>query len=185
LESLLETIHRLEAERALEADSRELSELCLQEELATTKDQLRAAQEDASNAHRELDLGRETLQKTRAHAKVFKRELETCRAKLKDVRVARRADILKFCQAVELLRLRGADLEALRAEAEASQSKHSQAVSLTAVLQERVAILEAEVKSLNRNQKCADMHPAYANSQLFCTADTGLCTFRDFYSVVC
>jgi chromosome segregation ATPase len=199
LESLLGTIYRLEAERALEAESRELSELCLQEELAATKEQLcatqeelaetkeqlRTAQEDAFNARRELDLGWETLRETKAHVEDFKRELEVGRAKLKDVQDARRAGIVKFSDAVELLRLRGADLEALRAEAEASQSKHSRAVSLSAVLRKRVTILEAEVKSLNRNQKCAEMHPAYANSQSFCIADTGLCAPRNFCGVVC
>jgi chromosome segregation ATPase len=198
LESLLGTIYRLDAERALEAESRELSELCLQdelaatkerlratqEELAETKEQLRAAQEDAFNALRELDLGRETLRETRVHIEEFKRELEMGRASLKDVQDARRAGIVKLSDAVELLRLRSADLEALRAEAEASQSKHSRAVSLSAVLRKRVTTLEAEVKSLNRNQKCAEMHPAYANSRSFCTADTGLCAPRNFCSVL-
>ena len=169
LQSMLETIYRLEEERVLEAESRQLSELCLQEELAGAKDQLcamqeeltetkgqlRAAQEDASNAHREIDLRRKMHQDTLARVEHFKRELATCRARLKVVQDSRRASV----------------------------NKHSQAVSLSAVLRKRVKALEAEVKSLKRNQKCAEMHPA--NSQPFCAADTGLCASRVFCSVVC
>ena len=197
LESLLETIDQLEAERALEAEARELSELCLQEELAETKDQLsatqeelaatreqlRAAREDATDAHRELDLGREALQETKAHVEGFKREMEETRVRLREVQDARRAGIAKYGEAVKLLRLRHADLESLRAEVEASLNKHSQAVSLSAVLRKRVTILEAEVKSLNRDQECAQMHPA-THPQAVCTADTGLCASRDFCGVV-
>ena len=139
------TIHRLEAERAREAESRERSERCLQGELAATKEQLRATQEEVSNVRSELDRGRETLRYMMAHAGDVKRELETCQVRLKGVQDARRAGIAKFCSAVELLRLRSADLETLRAEVEASRSKHSQAISLSAVLRKRVTILEAEV----------------------------------------
>ncbi|KAH9172825.1 hypothetical protein EDB89DRAFT_839264 [Lactarius sanguifluus] len=214
VESLLETICRLEAERVREAESRQRSERGLQEELAATQEQLRATQEglaatkdqlgttqdelaatddqlcalqeelaitkeqlcttqeEVSNTRRELYRGRETLQDMKAHAGDVKRELEACKVKLKGVQDARRAGIVKFFDAVELLRRRRADLESLRVEAEASKSKHSQALSLSAMLQKRVMVLEAEVKSLNRNQKCTETPPAHANSKSFFPADT-------------
>ncbi|KAH9064979.1 hypothetical protein EDB87DRAFT_1181535 [Lactarius vividus] len=213
MESLLEAIYRLEAERAREAESRERSErglreelaaakeqlrvtqeglvgtkeqlsttqdelavtndrLCaLQEELAITKEQLRATQEEVSNTRRELDRGRERFQDMKAHAGDVKRELEACQVKLKGVQEARRAGIVKFFDAVELLRRRRVDLESLRAEAEAAKSKHSQALSLSAMLRKRVTVLEAEVESLNRNQKSSETPPAHANSGLFFPAD--------------
>ncbi|KAH9075585.1 hypothetical protein EDB83DRAFT_2312042 [Lactarius deliciosus] len=189
VESLLETICRLEAERVREAESRERSERGLQEELAATQEQLRATQEglatkkeqlsttqdelattndqlcalqeelaitkeqlcttqeEVSNTRRELYRGRETLQDMKAHAGDVKRELEACQVKLKGVQDARRAGIVKFFDAVELLRRRRADLESLRVEAEASKSKYSQALSLSSVLRKRVMVLEAEVES--------------------------------------
>ena len=222
VKSLLETISRLEAERSREAESREQSERCLHEKLASTKDKLgvtqeelsstmqelgvtrqklastiqelgvtqeevtatkeyfRLSQEEVSKANRELNREREKNHVTRTQAENATRELETCAAKLKEVQDAQRVGVVKFCDAVELLRQRDVDLESLRAEAEASKSEHSQAVALSAVLQKRVAILEAEVKSLSLNQKCKEMRPTYADSLLPCPVDPGLCTFRDY-----
>ncbi|KAH9005776.1 hypothetical protein EDB86DRAFT_2876017 [Lactarius hatsudake] len=196
VESLLETICRLEAERVREAESRERSERGLQEELAATQEQLRATQEglagtkeqlrttqdelaatndqlcalqeelaitkeqlsttqeEVSNTRRELYRGRETLQDMKAHAGDVKRELEACQVKLKCVQDARRAGIVKFFDAVELLRRRRADLESLR-------SKYSQALSLSTILRKRVMVLEAEKTS-----------PAHAKSKSFSPADT-------------
>ncbi|KAI9436992.1 hypothetical protein H4582DRAFT_1961105 [Lactarius indigo] len=192
VEKLLETIYRLEAERAREAESRERSEQVLQEELAATKErlsamqeelaatkeqlcasqeelaitkeQLRVTQEDVATTRRELDRGREALRDMKAYAGDVKRELEACQVKLKSVQDARRAGIVKFFDAVELLRRRRADLESLRAQAEASKSKHSQASSLSAMLRKRVTALEAE--------KCTEVPPAHANSGSFFLADT-------------
>ena len=81
-----------------------------------------------------------------------------------------------------MLRQRNDDVENLRAEAQASKSKHSQTVSLSAVLRKRIKILEAEVKSLTCNQKCEEMHSAYADSPLPCPVDPGLCTFAIMWS---
>jgi chromosome segregation ATPase len=150
-----------------------------QKGLTVTKERLRVSQEEVSKANRELDRGQETLHVTRAQAEDATRELEKCVAKLKEVQDARRADIDKFHETVELLRQRNADFESLRAEAEASKSEHSQAVSLSAMLRKRVKILEAEVKSLSLTHKCEEMHPAYADSPLPCPVDPGLCAFRD------
>ncbi|KAH9043583.1 hypothetical protein EDB84DRAFT_1471687 [Lactarius hengduanensis] len=198
VESLLETIYRLEAERVREAESRERSEWGLREELAATQEQLRATQgglaatkeqlsttqdelaatndqlcalqeelaitkEQLRTTQEELYRGREMLQDMKAHAGDVKRELEVCQVK----RGA--PGIVKFFDAVELLRRRRADLESLRVEAEASKSKHSQALSLSAMLRKRVMVLEAEVESLNRNQKTP---PAHAKSKSFFPADT-------------
>ena len=224
VESLLETISQLEAERAREAESRERSERCLQEDLAATKDELgvtqgeltstmeelgvtqeelastmeelgvtheelsatkerlREAQEEVSNANRELDRERETLKDAMAHAEDVTRDLEACKAKLKVVQEARSAGIDKFCNAVNLLRQRNADLESLRAEAQASKSE---AVSLSAVLRKRVEILEAEVKSLSLNRHCEETQPTQADSPLFSPTDKGLCVFRDLCGLVC
>jgi hypothetical protein len=151
-----------------------------QEDLMATKESSRVSQEEAHKANRMLDRERETHHVTRTQAEDATRELETCVAKLKEVQDARRAGIDKFCEAIELLRQRNADSESLRAEAKASKSKHSQAVSLSAVLRKRVKILEAKVKSMSLNPKREEVHPAHANSSLPCTVDRGLCTFRDY-----
>jgi chromosome segregation ATPase len=150
-----------------------------QKGLTVTKERLRVSQEEVSKANRELDRGQETFHVTRAQAEDATRELEKCVARLKEVQDARRADIDEFHETVELLRQRNADFESLRAEAEASKSEHSQAVSLSAMLRKRVKILEAEVKSLSLTHKCEEMHPAYADSPLPCPVDPGLCAFRD------
>ncbi|KAF8270902.1 hypothetical protein EI94DRAFT_666502 [Lactarius quietus] len=180
VESLLETISQLEAKNAREAESRERSERCLreelaaikdelvvtqtelsstveglgmtQEELAATKERLCMTQENLSNANHDLDREREILQKTRTQAKDVTHELETCKASFKHLQDARRTGIVRFCEVVELLCQRSADLDSLRAEAKVSKSKHSEAVSLSAVLRKRVEILEAEVNSLRLNQ---------------------------------
>ena len=221
VESLLEVLSYLDAERARKAESHERSERCLREELAATKDELgatqgeltstmeelgvtqeelastmeelsatheelaatkerlRATQEEVSNTHHELNRERETLKGARAHADDVALKLEACKVKLKDVQEARRATIDKFCNAVELLRKRNADLESLRAEAEASKSE---AVTLSAVLRKRVEILEAEVNSLSLDKKfkesCEESQLAQVNSPLVCPAAKGLGAFH-------
>ena len=151
-----------------------------QKELTATKECFRVSQEEVSKANRELDRERETHHITRTQAEDATREWESCVAKLKEVQDAQRVGVIKFCETVELLRQRDADLESLRAEAETSKSEHSQAVALSALLRKRVEVLEAEVKSLNLNQKCKEMRPAYADSPLPCPVDPGLCAFRDY-----
>jgi chromosome segregation ATPase len=151
-----------------------------QEELTATKERLCVSQEDVSKANCELHRERETLQVTRAQAVNATRELETCVAKLKEAQDARHAGIDKLREVVELLRQRNADVESLKAESEASKSKHSQAVALSAVLRKRVEVLEAEVKSLRLKPKCEEMHPAHADSPLPCPVDPGSCAFRDY-----
>jgi chromosome segregation ATPase len=151
-----------------------------QDDLAATKERLGVTQKEVSKANDELDRERATLKDTRAHAEGVTRELEACKAKLKDAQEARRASIEKFCNAVDLLRQRGADLEALRAAVVASKSKHSEAVSLSAVLRHRVEILEAEVKSLSLNPKCEEPPPTHADSPLFYLPDKGLCAVSDY-----
>jgi chromosome segregation ATPase len=232
VEGLLETISRLEAERAREAKSRErlkeelaatkdelgvtqgelastMEELVVtqeelaatmeelgvtqeeraatkaelgvtQDDLTATKERLGVTQKEVSKANDELDRERETLKDTRVHAENVTRELEACKAKLKDAQDARRASIEKFCNAVDLLRQRGADLEALRAAAAASKSKHSKVVSLSAVLRHRVQILEAEVKSLSLNPKSEEPPPTRADSPLFYLPDKGLYAVSDY-----
>jgi hypothetical protein len=168
---------RRNSDRDLASTMQELG--ATQKGLTVTKERLRVSQEEVSKANRELDRGQETLHVTRAQAEDATRELEKCVARLKEVQDARRADIDEFHETVELLRQRNADFESLRAEAEASKSEHSQAVSLSAMLRKRVKILEAEVKSLSLTHKCEEMHPAYADSPLPCPVDPGLCAFRD------
>jgi chromosome segregation ATPase len=228
VESLLEVLSYLDAERAREAASRERSERSLQEKLAATKDELgvtqgelsstmeelgvtqeelastmeelsvtheelaatkerlRVTQEEVSNAHHELNRERETLKGARAHAEDVALKFEACKVKLKDVQDARRVTIDKFCNAVDLLRQRNADLESLRAEAEASKSE---AVTLSAVLRKRVEILEAEVNSLsldkNIEDSCEESQLAQVNSPLFCPVDKGLCAFRYSSRLIC
>jgi hypothetical protein len=153
-----------------------------QEELTATKERLCVSQEEVSKANCELHRERETLHVTRTQAEDTTRELETCVAKLKEAQDARHAGIDKLREVVELLRQRNADVESLKAESEASKSKHSEAVALSSVLRKRVRILEAEVKSLRLKQKCEEMHPAYADSSLPCPVDPGSCAFRDYWS---
>ena len=232
VEGLLETISRLEAERAREAKSRErlkeelaatkdelgvtqgelastMEELVLtqdelastmeelgvtqeeqaamkaelgvtQEELTATKERLGVTQKEVSKANDELDRERATLKATRAHAEDVTRELRAHKVKLKEAKDARRASIENFCNAVDLLRQRGADLEALRVAAVASKSKHLEAVSIAAVLRKRVAILEAEEDSLRLNLECEEEPPTHADSPL---PDKGLCAVSDYMTL--
>ena len=232
VKGLLETIYRLEAERAREGKSRERlqeelaatkdelgvtqgelastmeelvvtqdelastmeelgvtqeeraamkAELCVtQEELTATKERLGVTQKEVSKAHDELDRERATLKDTRAHAEDVTRELQAHKVKLKDAKDARRASIEKFCYVVDLLRQRGADLEALRVAAVASKAKLSEAVSLSAVLRKRVAILEAEGDSLSFIPECEESPPTHADSPL---PDKGLCAVLDYMAL--
>ena len=179
MESLLEQISQLEAERAREVESRKRSERPLHEELLATKERLHMTQE-VSRANRKPDRERKKLQGTRAHAEDVARKLTTWKTKLKDVQDARRSSIVRFSDVVELFCQCSVDLEPLRAEAEASKSKHSEAVYLSAMLRKRVEILEAVIKSLSFNQKREEMRPAHANSPLFCPADKGSCATLSF-----
>ena len=64
LKSLLETISRLEAERSREAESREQSERCLHEKVASTKDKLGVTQEELSLVMQDLGVTRQELAST-------------------------------------------------------------------------------------------------------------------------
>ena len=173
VEGLLDLISQLEAVRARGAESCKRPERCLQEELAP-KERLHVTQE-VTKANRKPDRKRKPLRGTTGHAEDVTRDLNTWKTKLKDVQDTRRSSIVRFCDVVELFRQRSVDLESLRAEAEASKSKYSEAVYFSAMLRKRVEILEAIMKSLSLNQKRKEMHPAHANSPLFCPPDKGSC----------
>ena len=152
VECSLEPNSLLDAESVREAKNCEQSEWCLQE----------------------------TLQDTNTHAEDVTHGLETCKSR--DVQDTRHAGIDRFCNVVELFRQRSADFKSLRADAEASKSRQSEAVYLSAMLRKRAKIIEAEVKSLNPNQKCRAVQ---TNSPLVYAAVKGLCKFRDFSGLLC
>ncbi|KAI0247774.1 hypothetical protein BJV78DRAFT_1242493 [Lactifluus subvellereus] len=166
MEDFLEWMRQLELDRAQEIKSSEQDKNHLEEELAVTREQLRLTQEDLINTRRDLDREEEARRDLETCAKDVAHELDTCQAKLQEVRDARHAGVIKFIETVELLRLRNADVDSLKVEAEATQFRCSQVTFLSAALRERIMDLEAEVKTLKRAQS--------TNSRLICPGDTDL-----------
>jgi hypothetical protein len=121
----------------------------LEEELASTREQLGLVEQEILTLRRDLDHSREQVQRVRNHS----RDLETeCYAKLSEAEETRRVSESKFVQVVEQLRIRSAELESSRAEVEASRFKCSQITFLSAAQQERISELEAKVKTLRSTQ---------------------------------
>jgi DNA repair exonuclease SbcCD ATPase subunit len=183
MEDLLGRMCQLEFERDQVVDCREGEKKHLQEELAVTSEQLRLTQEDVFNLRRDLDQEKEARREAETNAKGVEYELVMCQAKLQEVQDARRTGRIKFVEAVELLRLRSADVESLKDEAEATEIKCSQVTLLSAVLRERVMDLEAEVERLKCVQSCSATTAARTPSPLICSADSGL-RAADFCSLV-
>ncbi|KAI0247415.1 hypothetical protein BJV78DRAFT_1245566 [Lactifluus subvellereus] len=174
MEDFLERMRQLELDRAQEIKSSEQDKNHLQEELAVTREQLRLTQEDLINTRRDLDREKEARRDLETCAKDVAHELDTCQAKLQEVRDARRAGVIKFVEAVELLRLRNADVDSLKVKAEATQFRCSQVTFLSAALRERITDLEAKVKTLKHAQSCPETTPASTNSRLICPGDIDL-----------
>jgi hypothetical protein len=173
MENLLHRMCQLEIERAQEVESSELEKNHLLDELAVTGKQLRLTQEDVRLMRRDLDEEREMRREVETH---IEHELDMCQAKLEEVQDARRIGRIKFIEAIELLRLRSADAESLRAEAEATRFRCSQVTFLSAALRERVTDLEGELRTLKSAWLCSAPTPA----TIIPPADTGLLT-ADFF----
>ncbi|KAI0247768.1 hypothetical protein BJV78DRAFT_890530 [Lactifluus subvellereus] len=172
MEDFLEWMRQLELDRAQEIKSIEQDKNHLEEDLAVTREQLRLTQEDLISTRRDLDRAKEARRDFETCAKDVAHELDTCQAKLQEVRDARHAGVIKFIETVELLRLRNADVDSLKVEAEATQFRCSQVTFLSAALRERIMDLEAEVKTLKRAQRRPETTPASTNSRLICPGDT-------------
>jgi chromosome segregation ATPase len=174
MEDFIERMRQLEIDRAQEIKSSEQDKHHLQEELAVTREQLRLMQEDVINTRSDLDREKEARRELEAYAKGVEHELDKCQTKLQDVRDAHRTEVIRYVEAAELLRLRSADVESLKVEAEATQFRCSQVTFLSSALRERVTDLEAEVKTLKCTQRRSGTTPASTDSDLICPGDTGL-----------
>jgi hypothetical protein len=179
MEDLLERMCQLEFERAQEAESNELEKSHLLDELAVTREQLRLTQEDVRQLRRDLDREKEMRRGVETH---IEHELDMCQAKLEEVQDARRTGSIKFFEAIELLRLRSADAESLKVEAEDTRFRCEQVTLLSAALQERVTDLEAELRTLKSARLCSAPTPATVIPPFIPPADTGLLT-ADFCDI--
>jgi hypothetical protein len=122
---------------------------------------------------RDLDREKATRRDVEAH---IEHELDMCQAKLEEVQDARRTGRIKFIEAIELLRLRSADAESLRVEAEETRFRCSQVTLLSAALRDRVTDLEAELRTLKSARLCSATTPANIIPPFIRPADTGLLT---------
>jgi hypothetical protein len=83
VKSLLETISRLEAERSRDAESRDRSERCLQEELSATKDKLGVTQKELSSIMQERSVAQQELASTMQELGVTLEELTATKERLR------------------------------------------------------------------------------------------------------
>jgi hypothetical protein len=138
-----------ESERAHDVKPTKPDDRRLEEELASTREQLGLVEREILTLRRDLDRSREQVRRVRNYS----RDLEIeCYAKLREAEETRRVSESKFVQVVEQLRIRSVELESSRAEVEASQFKCSQITFLSAAQQERISELEAKVKTLTSAQ---------------------------------
>jgi hypothetical protein len=133
----------------------------LQDELTTTKEQLRLAEDDVRNLRHELGQSRESLREVETHVRALEHELDICQATVREAQDAQYASEIKFTEATQLVRVHQAESESSMARAEDSELKCSQVTLLCAALRERVTELEAEVKKL----KSAREYRAHSNSR--------------------
>jgi chromosome segregation ATPase len=180
MEDLLERMCQLEFEHAQEVESSELEKSHLLDELAVTREQLRLTQEEICQLRHDLDREKEMRRDVETH---IEHELDMCQAKLEAVQDARRTGRIKFIEAIELLRLRSANAESLKVEAEDTRFRCEQVTFLSAALQQRVTDLEAELRTLKSARLCSTPTQATIRSPFIRPADTGLLT-TDFCDLV-
>ena len=165
--ALLEQIRQMEPESAKDVELNERGDPGLQEELITTREQLRLAEEEVRDLRRELGQSRVSLREVEAHVRALEYELDDCRATVREAQDAQHASEVKFTEATQLLRVHQAESESSRAKAEESQLKCSQATFLYAALRESVTELEAKLKSARKYR---------AQSNSLSRRPTGTCT---------
>lgn len=170
LEESFEQMRQGESESAQDAvnPNGERDENRLQEELATTKEQLRLAEEEVTTVHRDLHQSREILREVKTHVMSLESEWETCKVMLRESQDARRTSMTKLAEIVELLRVSQVESESSMAQAEESRFTSSQVKFLCAALQERVTELETEVMKLRYSTRT----PAHTDYCPFIPADT-------------
>jgi len=173
LQELLERMLQLESESAQLVNSGKHDEKRLQGKLAGTKEQLRLAEEELLHVRRDLKRSRETLREVETRARDVTHELDMCRVKMREGQDTRRSLRFKLDEAAELLRLRSAELDSSKIEAETSQFKCSQITFLSVALQERVTELEAELKMLKSTPKHSALSSAHDDTSG--ATDTGGC----------
>jgi hypothetical protein len=120
----------------------------LQEELTTTKEQLRLAEQEVLTVRRDLHQSREILQEVKTHVTLLESEWDVCKVMLRESQDARRTSTTKLAEVVELLRVSQAESESSKANAEESRFTCSQVKAQCAALRERVTELETEAKKL-------------------------------------
>ena len=165
--ALLEQMGQMEPESAEDVEFNERGDTGLQEELITTREQLRLAEEEVRDLRRELGQSRESLREVETHVRALEYELDICRATVREAQDAQHASEVKFTEATQLLRVHQAESESSRAKAEESQLKCSQATFLYAALRESVTELEAKLKSARKYR---------AQSNSLSRRPTGTCT---------
>ena len=170
LEESFERMRQGESESAPDAvnPNGERDENRLQEELTTTKEQLRLAEEEVLTVRRDLHQSREILREVKTHVKLLESEWEMCKVMLRESQDARRTSMTKLAEVVELLRVSQAEAESSMANAEESRSTCSQVKVLCAALQERVTELETEVKKSRYSTRT----PVHTDFRPFIPADT-------------
>ncbi|KAH9957581.1 hypothetical protein BC827DRAFT_649692 [Russula dissimulans] len=166
LQELLQRMLQLESESTQVVNPNEHDDKCLQ---------VRLAGEEFLHVRRNLKQSRETLREVETHARDVMHELDMCRVKLREGQDARRSLRFELDESAELLRLRSAELESSKVEAEMSQFKCSQIMFLSVALQERVTELEAELKTLKSTPKYSALSSAHDDSSPVADADTGMC----------
>ena len=171
LEELIELMRQPESKSAQDVKPTKPNDRHLEEELASTAEQLRFVKQEVLILRRDLDCCREQAWNVENCA----RDLENdCHARLRESEDARRVNESKFAQVAEQLRLRNAELESSRAEAEASQFQCSQNMFLSAAQQERIHGLEAEVKTLKGAQNTSARIVVPTDSRPFVPTNTGM-----------
>jgi len=169
LQEMIEYMRRPEPGSAQDVRLNGHDDRPLEEQLATTAEQLRLAEEEVLTLRRDLDQSRNSVWDVETRSSDV---VNSYRTKLSKTEDARRALENKFVEAVENLRLRSAELETSMVEVEASTFKCSQFIFLSAALQERVDELEGEVKLLKGTRD----YPALtvASSPSLFVMDTGM-----------
>ena len=153
LAELIERMRQVEPESAEDVKPNERDETLLKEELTTTKEQLRLAEEEVRDLRRELGQSRESLREVETHVRALEYELDICRATVREAQDAEYASEVKLTEATQLIRVHQTESESSMVRAEESQFKCSQATFLCTALQERVTELEAKVKTSKSAQK--------------------------------